>query len=458
MTSDTLVMRNRSLFVSAVCWTIFLVYTAPAIAVNNASFSAAMESITTDELYHYVEVLADDVYEGRAAGSRGGHAAAQYLVKQLRPFNLAPAGTGDDYYQHFGDDCRNILLSQAGDDAQLTNEVIVVGAHYDHVGYGNRNNSYGPFGKIHNGADDNASGTSVLLETIEAFARSGLKTRRSIMFAFWDGEERGLVGSKYWVSHPTIPIERVKLAVTLDMVGRLRDQRLYLMGSRSAYGMRRLFSGPVEEPMWLDFSWDISANSDHWPFLERRVPIALLHTGMHSDYHRPSDDADKINRQGLREVCRYLLGSLVKVANEDRLPKFREEVRRESESGRRRMEEPLPKASLSSWPKAQPPPRLGISWREDDAEPGSVFVVRVVDGTPAATAGLKVGDRIDELDGRPFENAAAFQREIQSLLDSNRPEFSMLIERRGHMRTVQVQMPSPIPETNAADAKTSGMQ
>ena len=82
---------------------------------------------------------------------------------------------------------------------------------------------------------------------------------------------------------------------------------------------------------------------------------------MHSDYHRPSDDADKINRQGLREVCRYLLASLVKVANEDRLPKFREEVRRESESGRRRMEEPLPKASLASWPKGQPPPRLGIS-------------------------------------------------------------------------------------------------
>ena len=96
MTLDTLVMRKRSLFVSAVSWTIFLVCTTPASAVNNALLSTAMESITTDELYHYVEVLADDVYEGRAAGSRGGHAAAQYIVKQLRPFNLSPAGTGDD--------------------------------------------------------------------------------------------------------------------------------------------------------------------------------------------------------------------------------------------------------------------------------------------------------------------------------------------------------------------------
>jgi hypothetical protein len=449
-------MGHRLRLLIAVCLAIVLGNAARSLAVNNASFTAAMESITADELYQYVEVLADDVYEGRAAGSRGGRAAAQYIVKQLRPFNLKPAGAGDDYYQPFSNDCRNILLLQPGDDPQLTNEVIVVGAHYDHVGYGNRNNSYGPYGKIHNGADDNASGTSVLLETIEAFARSGLKTRRTILFAFWDGEERGLVGSKYWISHPTVALERVKLDITLDMVGRLRDQRLYLMGSRSAYGMRRLFSGPVEEPMWLDFSWELSANSDHWPFMERQIPIALLHTGMHSDYHRPSDDADKINRAGLREVCRYLLAALVKVANEDRLPKFRDEVRRESESSRRHMEEPLPKASLASWPTNQPPPRLGISWREDDAEPGSVFVVRVVDGTPAATAGFTFGDRIDELDGRPFDDAVVFQREIQSLLESGRAEFSMLIERRGHMRTLNVQLRATVGDTKPNDGKASG--
>src|SRR6476660_1173956 len=306
-----------------------------AAAVNNALYAAAMESITTDELYHYVEVLADDVYEGRAAGSRGGHAAAQWLIQQLRPFELTPAGPDGDYVQKFGDDYRNILVLQKGDDPQMQDQVIVVGAHFDHVGYGSSNNSFDPIGKIHNGADDNASGTSVVLETIEAFARSGLKTRRTILFAFWDGEERGLVGSKYCLSHPTLPVEQVKLNITLDMVGRLRKERLYLLGSRSGYGLRRLFSDPVDDPLALDFSWDIKANSDHWPFIEQRVPIALLHTGLHSDYHRPTDDAEKINRQGLREVCRYLLATIVRVANEDRLPTFRGEVRRESESMRR---------------------------------------------------------------------------------------------------------------------------
>jgi hypothetical protein len=413
-----------------------------AVGVNNALYAAAMESITTDELYHYVEVLADDVYEGRAAGSRGGHAAAQWLIQQLRPFELTPAGPDGDYVQKFSDDCRNILVLQKGDDPQIQDEVIVVGAHFDHVGYGSSNNSFGPIGKIHNGADDNASGTSALLETIEAFARSGLKTRRSILFAFWDGEERGLIGSRYWLSHPTLPIDHVKLNITLDMVGRLRDERLYLMGSRSGYGLRRLFSDPVDDSLALDFSWDIKANSDHWPFIEQRIPIALLHTGLHSDYHRPTDDVEKINRQGLREVCRYLLASLVRVANEDRLPTFRDAVRRESESMRRTFEQPLPRASLNSWPSDQPPPRLGISWREDDAEPGSVFLVRVVDGTPAASAGLEVGDRIDELDGRSFANATVFQEEIHQLLESARPDIKMLVERRGHLRTISVKMPS----------------
>jgi hypothetical protein len=415
-----------------------------AIAVNNALYAAAMESITTDELYHYVEVLADDVYEGRASGSRGGHAAAQWLVQQLRSFQVTPAGIDGDYLQKFGDDYRNILARQNGDDPQLQDEIIIVGAHYDHVGYGNSNNSFGPTGKIHNGADDNASGISVMLETIEAFARSGLKTRRTILFAFWDGEERGMVGSRYWLSHPTLPLERVKLNITLDMVGRLRDEQLYLMGSRSGYGLRRLFSDPVDDSLSLDFSWDIKANSDHWPFIEQRIPIALLHTGLHSDYHRPTDDVEKINRQGMREVCRYLFAVLVRVANSDRLPRYRHAVRRESESMRRSFEQPLPAVSLNRWPADQPPPRLGISWREDDAEPGSVFIVRVVGGTPAAAAGLEVGDRIEELDGQPFADAAAFQTEIHELLVSASPEIKMLIERRGHVRTVSVNMSSPI--------------
>jgi hypothetical protein len=434
-------MKNQRTLHCGACVVVF-VFVSRVAAVNNAAYTAALESITADELYHTVEVLADDIYEGRAAGSRGGHAAAQYLIRQLKDCRMKPAGTDGGLTQTFSGECRNILLLQQGDDPKMQNELIVVGAHYDHVGYGSRRNSFGPIGKIHNGADDNASGTSVLLETIQAISRSGLQTRRSILFAFWDAEERGFVGSQYWLSHPTLPKERVRLDVTLDMVGRLRNERLYLFGTRSGYGMRRLFSDPVNDPLWLDFSWDVTANSDHWPFLEQRIPVAVLHTGLHSDYHRPSDDADKINREGMREVCRYCLAALVRVANEDRLPKFRDAVRRETESNHRELEQPLPKASLENWPANEPRPRLGISWREDDAEPGAVFLIRVVDGTPAAAAKLAVGDRIEELDDRPFADAAEFERGIHALLDSSRPQFNMLVERRGHVRTVTIKMPS----------------
>ena len=416
--------------------------TAPLQAETSNLMAAAMESITSDELYEHVEVLADDVYEGRFAGSRGGRAASQYIVKQLQNYDLTPAGTDGDYLQRFEDDWRNILVLCPGDDPQLEKEIIVVGAHYDHVGRGNTGNSYGPAGRIHNGADDNASGISGLLETIEAFASSGLRTRRSVLFAFWDGEERGLKGSRYWLRHPTLPADRVKLAITVDMVGRLRNGQLYVLGSRSGYGLRRLFSGPVEHPLWLDFDWEVSANSDHWSFYERGIPGVLLHTGLHSDYHRPSDDVERVNRDGMRDVTRYLLSALLKVANEDRLPAYRDYVRRESDRTQRDLERPLPRMSLRYWPSGKEKPRLGISWREDKGEPGSVFLTRVVDGTPAAAAKLAVHDRIYELNGQTFPDATAFESMIGELLDSKPAEVEFLIERRGHVRTVTVHLPS----------------
>lgn len=438
--SVKLFFRRASKGALAVAFAAILVVPAAAAAKN--AFAAAIASITDDELYHHVEVLADDVYEGRAAGSRGGHAAETYVLEQLKSDGMTPAGNKGDFVQSFNNDCRNILVLLPGDDPLLEREIIVVGAHYDHVGYGKRNNSFGPYGQIHNGADDNASGTSLLLEIVQAFATSGLKTRRSILFAFWDAEENGLVGSRYWIAHPTLPFERVKLDITIDMVGRLRDERLLVLGTRSGYGLRRLFSDSGAEPMWLDFSWELSANSDHWPFLEHGIPIAVIHTGLHSDYHRPTDDVEKINRAGMREVGRYLLAALIKVANAEHLPAFRGAAKRETERMRRALEQPLPPVSLATWPKNLPTPRLGITWREDEAEPGSVFLTRVVEGTPAAAAGLAPGDRINELDERPFANGAALQTAINSKLDAGRAEMKLLVERRGHVRTAVVKMGS----------------
>jgi hypothetical protein len=412
-----------------------------AEAATNSLLNAALGSVTAGELFEHVEVLSDDIYEGRAAGTRGGRAAAQYILKQLREYPLTPAGTDGEYVQVFDDDWRNILVFLPGDDPLLEQEIIVVGAHYDHVGYGTTQNSYGPTGRIHNGADDNASGVAMLLETIEAFATSGLRTRRSILFAFWDGEEQNLKGSRYWLDHPTLPRDRVKLAITIDMVGRLDDEQLFVLGTRSGYGLRRMMSGLVEDELSLDFNWDLSANSDHWSFLERKVPVVLLHTGLHRDYHRPSDDAEKINRLGMQDVSHFLLSMLIKVANADELPVFRPAFNVENSEARQlAAERPLPKVSLRHWPSGQARPKLGISWRFDEAEPNTVYLTRVVGGTPAAAAGLKVLDRIHEIDGRSFRDATEFEAIVQELLKTGTQQFPVQIERNGRVRTIVVRM------------------
>jgi hypothetical protein len=280
-----------------------------------------------------------------------------------------------------------------------------------------------------------------LLETIEAFATSGLTTRRSILFAFWDGEELDLNGSRYWLRHPTVPADRLKLAIMADMVGRLRDGQLYVLGARSGYGMRRLFSGPVADPLWLDFDWEVSANSDHWSFIEKRVPVVLLHTGLHRDYHRPSDDSEKVNRDGMRDIARYLLGVLVKAGNEDQLPAYRDRVRRETDDTQQDVERPLPRLSVRNWPSDRPRPRLGITWRDDEAEPGVIFLTRVIEGSPADAAGLEVHDRIYQVNGQPFENESAFRTTITTATQPPAAEVELLIERNGRVRMVKVALP-----------------
>jgi hypothetical protein len=427
-------------FALIVCCSLWAAMPATASAKN--LYHAALQSVTAEELADHVNVLADDVYEGRLVGSRGGHAAGQYIVKQLRQYDVTPAGDDGGYFQTFDNGGRNILVLLPGKDPELQHEVVVVGAHYDHVGNGSKGHILGPRGKIYNGADDNASGVAVLLEAIEALTQTPVDTRRSILFAFWDGEEMGMLGSRHWLEEPTVSHERLRLAINVDMVGRLREGKLQVLGTRTGYGLRQLFSGPVEEPMWLDFSWELMPNGDHWSFLEHKIPVAMLHTGVHPDYHRPTDDAERINPDGMREVGQYLLNALVEVANADELPKFRSAGMRETLAQQRRRQQSLPSVSLDRWPSRLPPPRLGITWRTDEAEPGAVFVVQVVGGTPAAAAGLKVHDRIYALDGRPFADKDEFRTRIHDWLDSGTADLTMLVESRGHLRTVHV-IPPP---------------
>lgn len=398
-------MMATSTLVVAAWWS--AAATLPIVAGEVVSLDAALEAISVDRLRQHVDTLADDTFEGREAGSRGGRAAGVYLGQEFQRLGLAGAGTSKSYYQAFGADYRNILAVLEGSDPDLKSEYVIAGAHYDHVGYGSSSNSYGPVGRIHNGADDNASGTSALLEAAAALAGLPTPPRRSILFALWDGEEKGLLGSAHWLSQPTVPLAKVRFKVNCDMVGRLRNNQLEVFGSRTMPGLRRLVSIENRQlQLSLSFDWDMKENSDHYSFFTRGIPTLMLHTGLHSDYHRPSDDAHKVNSDGMLPVTRLLARVVYQLANEPDLPAFRSASRQESSTTRRHLERVLP--PLTS--------RLGISWDPDDRTAPGLRVTRVVPRSPAERGGLVAGDRVvhfgghdvdDELDFRTIVWAAA---------------------------------------------------
>lgn len=399
----------------------------------------AVDSITASELQEHVDTLADDVFEGRGVGTRGGRAAAQYIVGQLRKSTLQPAGTTNDYFQPCDRGGRNILALLPGSDSQLKDEYIVVGAHYDHVADGRMGHANGPIGYIHNGADDNASGCSALLETIEALSDVKVAPRRTVLFAFWDGEEMGMLGSYRWIKSGSIAPSAIRLAINIDMIGRMREGRLEVDGTRSGYGLRRFLSRNDNPAIWLDFSWELSANSDHWPFVERQIPVVLLHTGLHEDYHRPSDDAEKINRMGLEAATRYLLDIVVAAADADTLPVYRPARRYESLAAQKSRNRRDAAVARGEWPGAKPP-RLGISWRTDEAEPGSVYLTFVAANSPAAKGGLVAGDRIYAVNGQSFADEGDFRDTVFGLLDASAPHCTFEVESRGHVHNVEIQL------------------
>ena len=401
---------------------------AASAAEHNAAH-AALNTITSTELGHYVDVLASDAYEGREAGSRGGRAAGDYIVQVLEDNDLQPAGEDGGYYQPFGEGCRNILGLIPGRDPELTREYIVIGGHYDHVGYGTAQNSFGPTGVIHNGADDNASGTAGVLEVMQAFKSLPEPPRRSILFAFWDGEEKGLLGSKHWLAYPTVPFEGIVFAFNADMIGRLRDNRVEVFGSRSADGLRKLVSQHnTDFGLQLDFMWHVHADGDHHPFFERDIPFLMLHTGTHDDYHRPSDDAERVDRDGMRSISQLMFRIAYALAEADARPEYRAAARYESIASRAQFERGM----------ADAPPRLGVSWGAD-ASAGGLTITRVTPGSAAERAGLRIGDRLLRFAGRAITNGDEF-RLLVLAAPSN---VEVVIQRRGEGEPLLVPLKLP---------------
>ena len=212
------------------------------------------------------------------------------------------------------------VLEGAGPHAD---ETIVIGAHYDHLGMGGNGSAAPGVHEIHNGADDNGSGTTVLIEVARQLAARGQKLPRRVVFIAFTGEERGLIGSARYVRNPLFPIDSTVAMLNLDMVGRLENEKLIVHGTGTAAEFDAL-----ADRLGKDYGFQITKKpsgfgpSDHSSFYAAKVPVLFFFTGSHKDYHRPSDDYDKLNVPGMRRVAAMVVDAAVALAEAEQRPKY----------------------------------------------------------------------------------------------------------------------------------------
>ena len=289
----------------------------------------------------------------------------------------------------------NVVGELPGSETNLGSQYIIVGAHYDHLGLGDQN-SLAPSqrGQVHHGADDNASGVSGVLELADVLSHASPRPRHSIVFVNFAGEELGLLGSAYYTEHPPFPLKQTIAMVNMDMIGRVAKNRLYVSGTGTSPGFQQIAQ---EANRGLGFDLNYSASgygaSDHTSFTTHEVPVFFFFSGLHSDYHKPSDTWDKIDAaNGARVV--ELVSNVV--AGLDALNEKPQYVR---------VAEPAASATGGGGGYG---PYFGSIPDFGQVEHGGVKFADVRDGSPAGKAGLKPGDVLIEFDGKPIDNLYDF--------------------------------------------------
>jgi hypothetical protein len=283
----------------------------------------------------------------------------------------------------------NVVAMLPGSDPELKEENIVIGAHYDHLGFGHfgaRDPSAA--GTIHFGADDNASGTAVLLDIARRLSQLPIKPARTIVFAAFSGEELGLYGSRRFVDGAEV-ISSTKAMINLDMVGRLRSNRLTVFGARSGNDLSGIVTTAAGRLGLHVEESDNIGRSDHLSFYNKKIPVLHFFTGIHGDYHRATDTSDKLNYQGMAKVSDLVMATALEIAARREPVQFVSLPSRQPREPR--PDEPRSSAYLGSIP-------------EYGAEAAGVQLAGVMDGSPAAAAGLRSGDVIIALAKKKIAN------------------------------------------------------
>jgi aminopeptidase YwaD len=296
----------------------------------------------------------------------------------------------------------NVVAVLPGSDAKLKDETIVIGAHYDHLGFGHFGaRDASAAGTIHFGADDNASGTAVLLDLARRFAQLPVKPARTIVFAAFSAEELGLYGSRHFVERSPA-MASTKAMINLDMVGRLRGNQLTVFGARSGENFSRIVTAAAAPLDLRVTESDDVGRSDHLSFYNKNIPVLHFFTGNHEDYHRAGDTWDKLNVEGMERISSLVMATALQIADERR---------------------PINFVSLPPRPpRASAQDARGLntylgSIPEYGANAAGVQLAGVMDGSPAALAGLKAGDVIIRLAGKTIQSI----EDLTAALGAQRP-------------------------------------
>ncbi|HUI68019.1 MAG TPA: M20/M25/M40 family metallo-hydrolase [Nitrospirota bacterium] len=388
----------------------------------------ALASVPTEyseeRMMEIVKYLSGDELKGREIGTPEIDKAADYIARKFKQGGLIPGGDHGSYYQqwdmpHSKTGMKNVIAVIPGKKPEFAGESVVIGAHYDHLGLGMSIGGAEDKGKIHPGADDNASGVAVLLELARVLKES-LNPDRSIVFVAFTGEEEGKLGSKYYVDYEKrYPVRQCIGMVNLDTIGRLGKKKLLVLGAGSAAEWVHIFRGAgFVTGIDIETVSEELDSSDQKSFQEAGVPAVQLFSGPHLDYHRPTDTADKIDPAGLvkvasvtKEVLAYLAGRAEPLSSTLK-----------------------PGVPTQSSPKSERKVSLGTV--PDFAYQGKGFRLSgVAPGSPAEAAGLREGDIIVAINGREVAGLKGFSDILKSLNPGDRISVTFL--RDGRERTAE---------------------
>jgi len=345
------------------------------------------QKIEEKNIKTHIKFLADDALQGRQTGSAGERMALDYIEKQFKALKLEPKGESASFEQPFafktgahGTGTEGTAHNAIAYLDNKADKTIIIGAHFDHLGLAENGSSLdaNPQGKIHNGADDNASGVAGVLELARYFSKNKINEKSNFLFICFSGEELGLYGSKYFTEHPSIDLTKVNYMINMDMIGRLNPTTKIVSVSGSG-------TSPVWETLFKNTTTSLNIKtdsagigpSDHTSFYLKNIPVLHFFTGSHSDYHKPTDDWDKINYEGEKEVLELIISVIEKLDNEPQLAFL-----------------PTKNKSMGSARSFKVTMGVMPSYTSDVA---GLLVDGATDGKPAQKAGIQTGDVITKI-------------------------------------------------------------